>query len=225
MSRTPKATPWWRRPVVITPVLIVLLCGAMVQQTTFVGPEGFSSEQAGSSTDEAVALARDGYESTVLPAVTEDPVPLVDVVAAAQEDPEAAGEELGTHEVDGKPYSYAVTATGTVAEGEFGEVALEVDGLPEGITVGVAVPPYGSSTALRDVGLEVQYGDFENQIAYQAVAFELNSLAAEDAFDGAEADDLLGKQVTVVGAITWASSTGGDVTHLQILPVRIEEQG
>ena len=225
MSRSSSARPWWKQSIVIGPVLAVLLVAAMIQQTAFVGAGEEISSAEGSSTEEAAALAHDGYESTVLPTLTESPVPLTELAPAAQDDPEAAGQELGKHEAEGKPYSYAVTATGTVAEGEFGEVALEVDGLPEGMTVGIAVPPFGSSTALRDVGLDVQYGDFENQIAYQLVAIELNALAAEDAYGGTAPEDFVGSEVTVVGAITWSSTTGGEVTHLTIQPVSIEVAG
>lgn len=222
MSSAVKIRPWWRRPVVIVPVAAALLVAAMIQQTTFVGFGEEIGSASGSSVDEAVQLARTEYESAVVPAVTGDPVPIADLAAAAVADPDAAGEEHGKHEAEGKPYSYAVTATGTVVEGEFGEIGLEVDGMPDGITVGVAVPPFGASTALRDVGLEVQYGDFENQIAYQAVAFELNEQAAEDAYAENSPEDLMGRKVTVVGATTWASTRGGDVEHLTVLPLSIE---
>lgn len=223
MSTASKARPWWRRRVVIAPIAIIALGTAMVAQTTFVGAGEEVSSGALSSADEAEQLAKDGYAEEVVPAITSEPADLADVVVAALEDPEAAGEELGTREAEGKPYSYAVEATGDITEGEFGELGLQVDGVPEEISVGIAVPPYGASSALRDVGLDVQYGDFENQIAYQGLAFELNSLAAEDAFADTDPDELDGQRVTVRGAITWTSIRGGDVTHLTILPVSIEE--
>lgn len=222
MSTSPQRRPWWRRPVLVVPVLVVLLGTAMVQHTTFVGPDDTRGASALSSEEEATTLATDGYRDDVVPAITTDPAPIADVVTAAVEDPEAAGKDLGKHEAEGKPYSYAVTATGTVVEGEFGEIGLEVNGVPQEISLGVAVPPYGASSALRDVGMDVQYGDFENQIAYQGVAFTLNSLAAEDAYGDTSPQDLIGKRVTVQGATTWVSVRGGDVTHLTILPVTLE---
>ncbi|UVY84527.1 DUF2291 domain-containing protein [Brachybacterium sp. NBEC-018] len=223
MSAASSARPWWRRPVLIAPLAVAALVVAMLQQTTFVGAgESIGGDEV-SSADDATALARDGYTSTVVPAITEQPTPVTEIVTAALEDPEAAGEEHGRHEAEGKPYSYAVTATGKVVEGEFGELGLEVEGLPREVSLGIAVPPYGASSSLRDVGLDVQYGDFENQIAYQGVALELNSLAAEDAYEDLDPEDLLGRTVTVQGATTWTSVHGGDVTHLSVLPVSIEE--
>lgn len=222
MSRAPSAQPWWRRSVVIGPVLALLIAAAMLQQTTFVRAGAEISSAEGSSTKEASALAREGYETTVLPALREDPVLLSEVAAAAHDDPDTAGEAFGKREDDGKPYSYAVTATGTVGEGEFGEIALEIEGMPDGVTAGVAIAPFGASTALRDVGLDVKYGDFENQIAYQQVAIELNALAADDAYGDARPEELVGADIAVVGAITWTSTTGGDVSHVTILPVSIE---
>lgn len=223
MSIASKGRPYWRRPVVTIPIAGVVLSGAMLQQTTFLGAGEELDGASVSSAEDATQLAQEGYENEVVPAITSGSVPVADVVRAALADPEAAGEELGKHEADGKPYSYAVTVTGEVVEGEFGELGLQVEDLPDAITIGVAVPPYGASTALRDVGLDVEYGDFENQIAYQGVAFELNTLAAQDAFDEIDLDALLGKRVTVEGATTWTSIRGGDVMHLTILPVSIEE--
>ncbi|GMA32491.1 DUF2291 family protein [Litorihabitans aurantiacus] len=115
-----------------------------------------------------------------------------------------------------------MTATGTVAEGAFGEVGLEVAGMPEGITVGVAVPPLGSSTALRDAGAELTFGDFANQTEYQNVAIELNKLAAADVYSDLDLTTMIGSEITVVGGTTWASKTGGEVTHVTIVPVSIE---
>src|SRR5699024_3225637 len=176
MPRTPSARPWWKRSAVIGPAAAVVLAAVMIQQTTVLGAGEEISSAEGSSTEEAAELARENCESSALAGLREEPVPPPGPADAAGGDPVKAGEQYGRHEAEGKPYSYAVTASGTVTEGEFGEIGLEIDGMPDGMDVGIAVPPFGSSTALRDYGLDVQYGDFENQIAYQRVAIELNAL-------------------------------------------------
>src|SRR5699024_3359595 len=111
---------------------------------------------------------------------------------------------------------------GTVEEGGFGEVGLDIDGLDSDFSVGIAVPPLGSTTALRDASGEVSFGDFVNQTEYQNVALELNNKAAEDVFVDLDPDDLEGEDVTVIGAVKWTSDTGGEVDAVAITPVEIE---
>ncbi len=211
-------TPLWRRGVVLGPVLALALLGLMIADTTFV-PVG----QQAVAADTAVEYADLNFADVVVPALTSRAQPLPELATRMLADPDATGEELGRREDATKPFSFAVTATGTVAEGEFGEMALEVDGMPEGITVGVAVPPLGSSTALRDAGTELDFGSFVNQTEYQNVAIELNKRAAEQVYSGLDLKTRIGQRITVVGALTWSSKTGGAVSHVVIVPVSIED--
>lgn len=217
MTATTQTRPLWRRGAVVGPVLGVLLLGGMVASTTFVG--------AGDdviAADTAVEFAELNYTDVIVPSLTDRAVAVEELVPQILTDPDATGEELGRREGEGKPYSYPVSATGTVVEGGFGEVGLEVAGMPDGITVGVAIPPLGSSTALRDAGAELTFGDFVNQTEYQNVAIELNKLAAAEVYGDLDLTTMIGSEITVVGGSTWVSKTGGEVTHLTIVPVSIE---
>lgn len=214
-----KSRPVWLRTPVIAAVCTVALLVAMYFNTTFVG-----AGQQAVAADTAIEYAKLNYADVIVPNLVDKANDLPELAGKIVADPDATGEEFGRREDAGKPYSYAVKATGTVAEGEFGEVALEVDGMPEGITVGVAIPPLGSSTALRDAGTDLTFGSFTNQTEYQNVAIELNKLAAADVYADLKLADHIGQQITVVGALTWASKTGGEVTHVTIIPVAIEVQ-
>jgi predicted lipoprotein len=214
---TERKTPWWRRPVVIGTAVTVVLVAAMVASTTFV-----STDATATAADSAVEYADENFEAVVVPAIAEEAQPLPTLVADIVADPDAAGEEYGSREAEGKPWSYAATVTGTVTEGEFGEIGLEVDGMPEGITVGVAVPPFGSNTAIRDAGTDVAFGDFINQTEFQKVAIELNKRAVESVYGNLDPKSLAGKDLTVTGAFTWVSNTGGDIDHVTVVPVKIE---
>ncbi|TGO06510.1 DUF2291 family protein [Serinibacter arcticus] len=217
MSTTPAARPLWRRSAVVAPVLGALLLGGMAASTTFVG-----AGDAVVAADTAVEFADLNYEDVIVPSLTDRAVPVAELVTQILADPDATGEELGRREGEGKPYSYPVSATGTVVEGLFGEVGLQVEGMPEGIDVGVAIPPLGSSTALRDAGAELTFGDFVNQTEYQNVAIELNKLAAADVYGDLDLTTMIGSEISVVGGTTWVSKTGGEVTHVTIVPVSIE---
>ncbi|WP_157987608.1 DUF2291 family protein [Jiangella endophytica] len=216
-GRAVAAAPWWRRPAVVAGAAGVVLVALMLFDTRFVSA-GDEAEAA----DTAVEYAEQNYEGTVVPAIEDAATPLDELLAAIVADPEAAGEEYGHREDAGKPFSFATQATGTLVEGGFGEVGLDVAGLPEGITAGVAIPPLGSSTALRDAGANVSFGDFVNQTEYQNVAIELNEQAVQHVFESLDLATMVGRSVDVTGAFTWSSATGGAVDHVTIVPVAIE---
>lgn len=212
-----RRTALWRRPVVVGSVLGVAVVAAALADTTFVAA-GSVAQPA----DTAVEYADLNYEDVVVPAITDDAQPLDTLVAALVADPDAAGEKFGSREDEGKPWSFAAEATGVVEEGEFGEVGLAVPGMPEGITVGVAVPPFGSNTAIRDAGTDLTFGDFTNQTEFQTVAIELNNRAVASVYGDLDPASLVGSTVRVAGAFTWASKTGGDPDHVTLVPVQIE---
>lgn len=214
-----RKTPVWRRPIVIGAVAAVVLLVAMAMSTTFVA-SGSIAQKA----DTAIAYADLNYDKVVVPKIADGAQPLDTLVTAIVANADAAGKKYGHHEADGKPWSFATKATGTVVKGDFGEIGLQVDGLPNGITAGVAVPPFGSNTAIRDAGTDVKFGDFTNQTEFQNVAIELNKRAVDSVYGKVDPQSLVGKKVTVTGAFTWMSTTGGDITHVTIIPVKIEVQ-
>ncbi len=213
----PRTTPLWRRPAVAGAVVAVAVVAAAVASTTFV-PAG-SVAQAADTATEFVDL---NYDDVVVPAIVDGAQPLDTLVAALVADPDAAGEEFGSREDEGKPWSFATDVTGVVGEGSFGEIGLTVEGMPDGITVGVAVPPFGSNTAIRDAGTDLTFGDFTNQTEFQKVAIELNNRAVDAVYGDLDPASLVGSTIDVTGAFTWVSSTGGAIDHVTILPVRIE---
>lgn len=199
-------------------VLIAGLLALMILDTAFVST---NSQEA--TADTAVEYAEENYLTEVVPRIEESAVPLSELLGEIVADPENAGEAYGQRDDDQRPYSFATRATGTLVEGPFGEVGLEVAGIPSGLSVGIAIPPLGSATALRDAGADVTFGDFVNQTEYQNVAIELNKQAAEHVFQSMDIESMMGESVSVVGAFTWSSDTGGDVEHVTIVPVSIED--
>lgn len=212
-----RAVPVWRRSAVIVPVATLALVAAALLDTTFVD-SGSIAEPA----DTAVEYVELNFDTVVIPTIIDDAQPLTELVTELVDDPEAVGEEFGKREDEGKPYSFSTSVTGTVAEGGFGEVGLEVDGIPEGITVGVAIPPLGSVTTIRVAGTELTFGDFVNQTEYQRVAIELNTRLANTVLKENDLTTMTGQEVTIVGAFTWVSKTGGEIDHVTVIPVQIE---
>lgn len=217
-TQTPTRTaPLWRRPAVIGAAVTLVVVVAAVLDTAFV-----STGSQAAPADTAVEFADLNYEPVVVPTILDEAHPIGELLDTLVADPAAAGEEYGRREDETKPYSFAVDVTGTVSEGRFGEVGLDVDGIPDGLTVGVAVPPLGSNTAIRDTGTELAFGDFVNQTEFQKVAIELNNKVVETVFADLDLPSLVGEEIHVVGAFTWVSKTGGDIDHVTIVPVQVE---
>ncbi len=213
----PKTVPIWARPRVIGAVVIVAFLAAAFAGTTFVDNSTIAVK-----TDTAIEYADANYDTVVVPTVTKAAQPLDTLVTALLADEAGTGEKFGKREDTGKPFSFATEADGTITEGDFGEIGLDVPGIPAGITVGIAIPPLGSNTAIRDAGTELTFGDFVNQTEYQKVAIELNKKVATAVYGSLDPKSLLGKKVHVVGAFAWTSSTGGTIDHVTILPVSLE---
>jgi predicted lipoprotein len=213
----PSPTILWRRPRVIGALLLTALVAAAFANTAFVDTSNVEAPA-----DTAVEYVDLNYDTVVLPAIVETEHSLDMLIAALVEDAEAAGEEYGRREDATKPWSFAVDATGVVTDGLFGEVGLDVGGLPGGITVGVAIPPLGSNTAIRDTGTNLTFNDFTNQTEFQRVAIELNNRVTETVFATYDLPAMVGTEVRVVGAFTWVSKTGGVIDHVKIVPVQIE---
>ncbi len=54
------------------------------------------------------------------------------------------------------------------------------------------------------------------------MAIEINKRDAEAVYGSLDPATLTGKTVTVTGAFTWVSKTGGEIDHVTIIPVKIE---
>lgn len=220
-GEVPKArrtAPWWRRPRFVGWVVAVLVIAGAVLDTTWV-----SDSSHAQAADTASQWADLNYASVVVPTIKQKAQPLDKLLPALVADANATGSKFGKREDAGKPWSFATTATGTISKGQFGEVGLDVQGLPSGLTVGVAIPPLGSDTSIRVIGTNLTFGDFVNQTEYQNVALELNKRAAASVFAGLDLTTMMGQKITVTGAFTWVSATGGAIDHVTIIPVAIEK--
>lgn len=206
----------WVKIIVILPVCVVVLLVLMFLNTRFV-----SGADALIDADTASEWVDLNYENMVSGA-KEGAQPIGGLVSAIVEDPEAAGEKMGRREDAAQPFSYLTELTGTVSGESFGEILVEIKEMPIGITVGIAVPPFGSGTALRDAATDLSFGDFVNQTEYQQVAVELNRRASETVYGNLDPAQLQGKEIDVVGAFTWTSKTGGEIDHITVIPVAVE---
>ena len=91
------------------------------------------------------------------------------------------------------------TLTGIAGEPRAGVYPLEVEGLPEDLTVRVQTGPAINGTDLRDAPGDIAFGDFTNQIEYQDAGSGINRAMAAEVLEPVDTANLTGQQVTVTG--------------------------
>lgn len=201
LTARPENRPWWLRPRVLGAALAAALLLAMALDTTYISAD----EDSDSSQDAAFdpqTYAEDSYETEVVPAVQESAVDLPELLAALEEDEEAAGAEHGNRDGTGSPYSFAVRGTGEAGEAESGQLPVEVDGLPDDVAVAIQTGPAISGTALRDATGLVAFDQFTNQIEYREAATALNDQARQHVLDALDFDALAGEEIAFTGAFS-----------------------
>lgn len=209
-------TPWWRTKPVILTVFWVVLLGAMVAGTRFVGADEEIPTTGGGLGDPAVFV--DGvYDSEIVPYLTDHATELTELLPQLRTDVAGTRDALGLTG-GSEPYSFAVRATGTLTEGEFGQVGLDIPGLPAGTSVGIQTGPVLLGNAIRDAVGVISFDETQNQIEFYNVAVEINNIVRERVTGPADLASRVGRQVTVIGAFTY-----DDPTHITITPISVEE--
>lgn len=220
MSNQTTTPPIWRRKQVVLPVFVVALIALLISGTRFytpgTEPEPTAQGANANLVQNPTAYAQEQYQAAVVPTIEQNAIDIVTLVTALQQDANAAGAEYG-HKNGDSPWSFPVTATGTVAEGEFGEVALEIAGMPAGLTVGVQTGPAITGTAIRDATGLMTFEMFINQIDFATAATALNDQVKAHVLAITNFDELLGKEITVVGAFTYDNTA-----HIKITAISIE---
>lgn len=196
-----------RGRVAIIAVAVVVLA-AMALDTTVVPigaqqKEGFSAERYGA---EHFPIVRDSVEKRAVEAS--------ELAAAVAEDKAAAGERYGV--AAGIGPVVPVTFSGVVGEGKAGIYAVDVEGVPEGLTIRVQTGPAINGTDLRDATGDIEFGQFTNQIEYQNAGAAINDEMKEQVLSGIDTDDLSGETVAVTGVFKLINPNNWLVTPVSL---------
>ncbi|MDL4862121.1 DUF2291 domain-containing protein [Halomonas elongata] len=202
----PRAGKGRGRVAIIAVVVVVL--AAMALDTTVVPigaqqEEGFSAERYGA---EHFPIVRDSVEKRAVEAS--------ELAAAVAEDKAAAGERYGV--AAGIGPVVPVTFSGVVGEGKAGIYAVEVEGVPEDLTIRVQTGPAINGTDLRDATGDIEFGQFTNQIEYQNAGAAINDEMKEQVLSGIDTDDLSGETVAVTGVFKLINPNNWLVTPVSL---------
>lgn len=197
---------------VIGGVIVLVLLGAMVLDTTFLDPDGVSEVRA--PTFSPTAFVEEAFPQ-IAAAIAQDATDITELAPAVEADPAAAGEAYGIALGAGR-FVHRVTATGSVTNVDADFIELAVPGLPDAdvrVPLGTAL----SGTPIRDATGTIAFGDFPDQTAYQSVANEFKLRVEAEVLGAIDPPSLQGKQITVTGAYV----SGGPPIYI-IQPVAIE---
>lgn len=202
------------RGTVVAIGIAVVLVGAMALDTKVVpigselavGDDGFSAETFGA---EQFPIIQESVEARAVEAVT--------LAAAIAEDKAAAGEKYGV--AAGIGPVIPITFTGIVGEGSSGIYAVDVEGVPDELTIRVQTGPAINGTDLRDATGDIEFGQFTNQIEYQNAGAAINDAMKAQVLVDIHTDDLTGKTLSVTGVFKLINPKNWFVT-----PVRLSVQ-
>lgn len=186
----------------------VVVLAAMALDTTVVPigsqqEEGFSAERYGA---EQFPIVRDSVEERAVEAG--------ELAAAIAEDKAAAGERYGVSAGIGPVVP--VTFTGVVGEGKAGIYSVDVEGVPDDLTIRVQTGPAINGTDLRDATGDIEFGQFTNQIEYQNAGAAINDAMKAQMLSELDTDALGGETVSVTGVFKLINPNNWLVTPVSL---------
>lgn len=213
MVDEPKPPPIWRRTSTIIVAAVIVVVGAIALSSTYVPAD-----------DESLAVVEsfdtENYGPDTYPQVVEEiertAVDLPELIAALQEDEDAANEQYGLQAGTG-PYSFPVRGSGVAGTPEGGSVPVDIDGIDDEFTVRIQTGPVITGTALRDAVDIIGFNQFVNQMDYAAAARALNDEVKAEVLEGVDVDSLAGSEVSFVGAFTHNSDTTVTITPVELV--------
>lgn len=194
------SAPRRRLIVKLTGAVIALVVVAAAIASTKVLSIGEAAEASQAGAFEPADYAAEHFDADIVPAITKDatelPTLLDDLAAGADE------ADFGHSAGSSSAYSFPVTFTGVAGAPNGSILPVTVEGLPEGVVVQVQIGPAINGTAIRDATGTVNFNDFTNQLEFQEVATELNTLVKDQVLADVDPATLEGKTITVTGAFT-----------------------
>lgn len=190
-------------------VLAIGLAACKIVKTSEVKPVAAGGDSAASQDDMTTRV--DAMWSTeVMPHLAEAATDLVLLKSAIAADLDAAGSAHGHRSnAEGSPWNFPVRFTGTIVAANTDTRAataeVDVDGDGTGDAT-VQLGPVIKGTTLRDVLPFIDFTAFRDQIEFAQLSRALNTEAYETTLAELPREDLVGRQVAVLGAFTLKSA-------------------
>ncbi len=180
-------------------VLALVVVSAAVSSTRVLSTdEAAEASQAGAF--EPADYAAEHFDADIVPKITDDAVDLSTLLSDLAGGAEEA--DFGNSAGSSSAFSFPVTFEGVAGTPNGSILPVTVAGIPEGTVVQVQIGPAINGTAIRDATGTVKFNDFTNQLEFQQVATELNTLVKTQVLADIDPASIAGKTITVTGAFT-----------------------
>jgi predicted lipoprotein len=209
------SAPRRRLIVKIAGAVVALVIVAAAVASTRVLSIGEAAEASQAGAFEPADYAAEHFDDDIVPAITEDATELPVLLEALEGGADEA--DYGNSAGSSSAYSFPVTFTGVAGTPAGSILPVTVDGLPEGVVVQVQIGPAINGTAIRDATGTVNFNDFTNQLEFQEVATEFNTLVKEQVLADVDPATIAGKTLTVTGAFTRVNPA-----LVSVVPVSLE---
>jgi predicted lipoprotein len=194
-------------------VALVVLIAAIASTKVLSVGEAAEASQAGAF--EPADYAAEHFDEDIVPVITDEAADLSTLLSdlAGGADEADFGHSAGTSSA----YSFPVTFTGVAGTPNGSILPVTVEGVAEGTVVQVQIGPAINGTAIRDATGTVDFNDFTNQLEFQEVATELNTLVKEQVLADVDPATIAGQTITVTGAFTRVNPS-----LVSVVPISLE---
>jgi predicted lipoprotein len=213
-------------------ILAVLIAGLsapfggcrLVKNEDGTGNSGTTATQADKKS-KLDAMAEDMWQSRILPHLETQAVDLATLAPKIRADLQAAGKEHGYRAGgEGTPWSFSTRFSGRIvsAKTDTRAATADVDVTGDGeADATIQLGPVIQGTALRDTMPFIVFTDFTDQIEFASFSRSLNTYAYEQTLAEFPGENLIGKDIAVLGAFTMR----GPGEQIRITPVSIKTAG
>lgn len=183
------------------PLLAAALILLIAFSTTYVsGADVNLLDKGVKAKADSAAFANEYYDAKIVPYILENAYDLKELDTAILLDPQAAGAKYGKRDGDNAAYSVATKFTAVAGELKGDLLVLEVEGIET--PVYLQIGPALNGTAIRDVSGLVNFGMFDNQLAYQDAGTKLNDKVRDNVLSKVDKTTLTGKTLNITGAFS-----------------------
>jgi predicted lipoprotein len=193
----------------------ILVLAAMLLDASWRDDSAPRATASGREAFDAAKFGRENFAPKVVPELEKRAVELTELAPALADDPDAAGERYGVR-AGSSPYSFAVRGEGVAKKPDGNIVEVDVDGVPDDVTVALQIGPAINGSALRDATGLYDFNDFLNQVDYAGAGTALNNEVKTTVLKDLDRDALEGKTVKFLGAFTFLAPTAITVTPAQL---------
>lgn len=210
-----RSTPRFLRPWMVIAALSIAVLVAAAFSVKVVSTE--EAAATGPTAFDAATYAADAFDD-IATAVDDDAQDLAGLLTALNGGADPA--EFGNTSGASSAFAFPVTFEGVAGALAAPVLPVTVDGVPADTVVQVQVGPALNGTALRDVSGTVDFNEFTNQLEYQNVGTELNTIVRDRVLADFDAAAAAGKTIKVTGAFLRVNPQ-----LVSVVPVSIEVVG